>query len=95
MVTMDLEDLMSLPEKCREAVSIFGKIDILINNAGVSYRGQIEDTSLDVDHKVMVVNYFGHVAVTKGLYFYTRTVLFCLLVPNLYTIPTLTLIKQP
>ncbi|XP_041364881.1 dehydrogenase/reductase SDR family member 7B-like [Gigantopelta aegis] len=67
MVTMDLEDLASLQEKCQEAVSIFGEIDILINNAGVSFRGQIENTSLEVDQKVMLVNYFGHVALTKAI----------------------------
>ena len=43
-------------------------MDIVINNAGVSFRGQVADTTLDVDQRVMLVNYFGQVAVTKGMY---------------------------
>lgn len=53
-----------------EAVSIYGRIDILINNAGMSYRGLIVSTSSEVDYKVMLVNYLGQVALTKGGGFY-------------------------
>ena len=48
------------------AASLFGAIDILINNAGMSYRGSIEDTDIEVHQKLMTVNYFGQVALTKG-----------------------------
>jgi NAD(P)-dependent dehydrogenase (short-subunit alcohol dehydrogenase family) len=34
-------------------VKIHNGIDILINNAGISYRGEIQNTSLDVDIKLM------------------------------------------
>lgn len=53
----------------------FGHIDILINNGGISFRGDINNTNIDVDMKVMLVNYFGQVAVTKGenLGFFLRT----------------------
>jgi dehydrogenase/reductase SDR family protein 7B len=37
-----------------------------VNNAGVSYRGEVTETTLDVDAKVMNINYFGTVALTKG-----------------------------
>lgn len=43
-----------------------GRIDILVNNAGISYRGEIISTDVSVDIRLMVVNYFGQVAVTKG-----------------------------
>ncbi|PAV64942.1 hypothetical protein WR25_10559 isoform D [Diploscapter pachys] len=43
------------------------KIDVLINNAGLSMRGNIQDTPIDVHRRVMEVNFFGHVAITKGL----------------------------
>lgn len=49
-----------------EAVSIYGRIDILINNAGMSYRGLIVSTSTEVDYKVLLVNYLGQAALTKG-----------------------------
>ena len=42
-----------------------GVIDILINNAGISSRSKIMDTDLSVDEKLMAVNFFGPVALTK------------------------------
>uniref|UniRef100_A0AAF5PLQ9 Oxidoreductase n=1 Tax=Wuchereria bancrofti TaxID=6293 RepID=A0AAF5PLQ9_WUCBA len=43
------------------------RIDVLINNAGLSMRGSCKDTPMDVHRQVMEVNYFGHVAITKAL----------------------------
>jgi len=44
-----------------------GHVDILINNAGMSNRGTVEATKLDVHRQIMEVNYFGAVAVTKAI----------------------------
>lgn len=49
-------------------IDIHGKIDILINNAGISYRGEVVNTNMDVDIKVMFTNYFAQIALTKGNY---------------------------
>ncbi len=46
-------------------VSTFGGIDILINNAGISMRGLIKETDIDVLKKVMDINYYGTVYCTK------------------------------
>jgi short-subunit dehydrogenase len=46
----------------------FEKIDILINNAGVSQRSHAEETSLEVVRKIMEVNFFGQVDLTKSLW---------------------------
>lgn len=70
MLPVDLTNLQYLDSYATEAVSIYGRIDILINNAGLSYRGLIVSTSTDVDYKVMLVNYLGQVALTKGGGFY-------------------------
>lgn len=43
----------------------FGRIDILINNAGISQRSLSKDTLLDVDKQLMNINFFGTVSVTK------------------------------
>ncbi|BES95239.1 dehydrogenase reductase SDR family protein 7-like [Nesidiocoris tenuis] len=67
ILTMDLGDVDSMVEKASNAESIFGCVDILVNNAGISYRGRILDTTMAVHSKVMDVNYFGQVALTKGL----------------------------
>jgi dehydrogenase/reductase SDR family member 7B len=48
-----------------EAIRLFGKIDILINNAGISMRCLFEDIHLDVFRKVMDINFYGTVYATK------------------------------
>ncbi|XP_014790260.1 dehydrogenase/reductase SDR family protein 7-like [Octopus bimaculoides] len=67
ILQIDLSNLASIPKKVAEAVSFYDRVDILINNAGQSYRGQVLETILDVDQRLMTVNYFGHVAITKAL----------------------------
>ena len=44
-----------------------GPVDILINNGGISQRSKAMDTQFEVDKKIMSVNYFGTVALTKAL----------------------------
>jgi short-subunit dehydrogenase len=44
---------------------VFGGIDILINNAGISMRSLLKDASIDVIRKVMDINFFGVVYCTK------------------------------
>eukprot|EP00904_Undaria_pinnatifida_P009736 jgi/Undpi1/5893/HiC_scaffold_2.g01167.m1 len=54
-------------EATSRAVGEFGTVDALVLNAGISTRGSVEETSLDVDKRVMDVNYFGAVSLAKGL----------------------------
>ena len=49
-----------------EAVSRFGKLDVLVNNAGVSARGSIEETTVADWDRVMDVN-------AKGVFLGTRS----------------------
>ncbi len=56
------EDCKNLIDK---AVSTFGRIDIMINNAGISMRAIFEDTELDVIRQLMDVNFWGTVYCTK------------------------------
>ncbi|KAM4843825.1 dehydrogenase/reductase SDR family member 7B isoform 3-T3 [Thomomys bottae] len=66
-VAFDLTDPPSIAAAASKILQSFGYVDILINNAGISYRGTIVDTKVDVDRKVMETNYFGPVALTKAL----------------------------
>jgi len=47
------------------AVREYGKIDVLVNNAGISMRALFEDLQLDVFRRVMEVNFYGLVNTTK------------------------------
>lgn len=46
-------------------IKIYGGIDILINNAGISMRALLKDASTEVMRKVMDINFFGAVYCTK------------------------------
>lgn len=60
---------VSKEEDCRlfteQALTSFGKIDVLVNNAGISMRALFQDLDLSVLHKVMDVNFWGTVYCTK------------------------------
>ena len=49
----------------QEAIKAFGKIDILINNAGISMRAPFKEVDLGVIRKVMDINYWGAIYATK------------------------------
>ncbi len=48
-----------------EAIKHFGKIDILINNAGISMRALFDEVDLNVVKKVMDINFYGVLYATK------------------------------
>ena len=49
-----------------EILRLSSRVNVLINNAGISYRGNILDTDLSVQRAFMNTNYFGPVALTQG-----------------------------
>jgi NAD(P)-dependent dehydrogenase (short-subunit alcohol dehydrogenase family) len=55
----DVSDLKQTQKMVEATLDIFGKIDILINSAGINIRGPIEELTLDDFHKVMHVNVTG------------------------------------
>jgi short-subunit dehydrogenase len=68
VITLDLEDAASLAEQALAIETLAGGgIDVLINNAGLSLRGLASDTAVAVDRRIMEVNYFGPIALTKAL----------------------------
>lgn len=64
---LDLAKHDSIPGIVEMVSKKVGKIDILINNGGVSQRSLAIETGLDVDKKIMDINYFGTVALTKAV----------------------------
>lgn len=58
----NVDDCRNLIDKTIEK---FGRLDILINNAGISMRALFEETDLSVLHRLMDTNFWGTVYCTK------------------------------
>jgi short-subunit dehydrogenase len=67
VLPFDLLDFDTTPAMVAKAISFFGKIDVLVNNGGISQRSLIAETDFAVDKKIMDVDYFGTIALTKAL----------------------------
>jgi len=67
IVKLDLEDFNSIPAIINKILEDHGRIDILVNNGGVSVRGSALATSIEVDIKIMNTNYLGTIALTKAI----------------------------
>jgi dehydrogenase/reductase SDR family member 7B len=67
ILPLDLSDTSKADQLAQQVITKFGRIDILINNGGISQRALTKDTSIEIDRKIMEVNFFGTVALTKAV----------------------------
>jgi short-subunit dehydrogenase len=67
ILPLDLSEPSTLQLHTQAAIQLFGHINILINNGGISQRSLAKDTLLEVDRRIMEIDYFGTVALTKYL----------------------------
>ena len=67
VLPLDLTEIQTFDAKVQQAIGIFGHVDLMLHNGGISQRSLIRETGLDVDRKLMEVNFFGTVALTKAL----------------------------
>lgn len=67
ILPLDLALHDTFRERTDKAISLFGRIDVMVHNAGISQRSLAKDTAPDVDRRLMEVNYLGTVALTKAL----------------------------
>ncbi len=63
----DLSRTDQLNELAETAMQRFGRVDVLYNNAGISQRATTLETEMGVIRKVMEVNYFAPVILTKAV----------------------------
>jgi short-subunit dehydrogenase len=50
-----------------KVVEKFHRLDYLFNSGGISQRSEVWETDIEVDRKIMEVNYFGNIALTKAV----------------------------
>ncbi|AKU97853.1 oxidoreductase, short-chain dehydrogenase/reductase family [Labilithrix luteola] len=67
VLPLDLAQPDTFPSLVEAVHQRFGRVDVLVHNGGISQRALVKDTRLDVDRRIMEVNYFGAVALTKAV----------------------------
>lgn len=65
-VRCDVADDASVQDAVAQVVAQFGRLDIVVNNAGIGARGTIEDTPDDEWTRLFQINVMGPVRVTRA-----------------------------
>jgi NAD(P)-dependent dehydrogenase (short-subunit alcohol dehydrogenase family) len=64
---LDVSSAEQARETVKKTIEKFGRIDVVVNNAGYAEMASVEDTSLESFHSQVNVNFFGVVNVTKAV----------------------------
>ncbi len=67
ILPFDLEKHELMHSIVEKALSFYNKIDVIILNGGISQRSLIIDTDINVDKKLIAVDYLGNVALAKAI----------------------------
>lgn len=67
ILPLDLSEAESLKQKAKDAQELFGSVDMLINNGGISQRAYAVDSTMETIRRLMEVNFFGSVGLTKAV----------------------------
>lgn len=67
ILPFDLSDAANCKGLAEQVIQHFGRIDVLINNGGVSQRSLAEETPLEVDRRIFETDYFSTIALTKSV----------------------------
>ena len=63
----DVSNYEDVKRGIKSIMNTLGPIDILVNNGGISQRSPIIETSIEVDKKLMEIDYLGTIALTKAI----------------------------
>lgn len=72
ILPFDLKDTSNASALTATIINKFGRIDVLVNNGGMSQRAEAEKTSIDTDRELMEINYFSYVQLTKAVLPYMK-----------------------
>lgn len=67
IIKLDLVDPVSVDAAIKTIMSESGRIDALVNNAGIGAGQAVEETELDVAREIFETNYFGNVTVLRAV----------------------------
>ncbi len=66
-LSLDVSDRAQIAGVIEQAEKRFGKIDVLINNAGYGFRGAVEEASEEEMRKIFDTNFFGTVNMIQAV----------------------------
>lgn len=67
VLPIDLEQYEQVEIWTQNVIDKFSRIDVLVNNGGISQESLALETSQIVEQKLMDINYFGNVAISKSV----------------------------
>jgi NAD(P)-dependent dehydrogenase (short-subunit alcohol dehydrogenase family) len=67
MLQMDVTDDTSVQQAIQTILDEQGRIDVVVNNAGIGYGGSVEDTSIEQAHATLETNCFGALRVCHAV----------------------------
>jgi len=73
LMKLDVTDADSIEDAISVTLNRYGRIDVLVNNAGFAVGGFIEEVPMDAWHAQMETNFMGVVAVTRAVLPYMRS----------------------
>lgn len=65
VVPFDLSKPDEVEKTANKVIATYGPIYLLINNGGISQRSLTFETPIEIDRRIMEIDYFSHVAITK------------------------------
>lgn len=65
-LTLDITNPTEIEKAVKLVSEKFGKIDVLVNNAGFGFAGAIEETSLEETRAIFEANFFGTLNLTQS-----------------------------
>ncbi len=72
VLPFDLNNTNNASALIASIINKFGRIDVLVNNGGMSQRAEAEKTPIETDRVLMEVNYFSYVNLTKAVLPYMK-----------------------
>ena len=67
ILPVDLSLNHTSTDAANKALTFFGKIDMLVNNGGISQRSGVLETSEEVEQRIMQINFTSAVTLTKAV----------------------------
>ncbi|MEX0983083.1 MAG: SDR family NAD(P)-dependent oxidoreductase [Bacteroidales bacterium] len=66
-VVFNLGDPAAVQNAAEQVLQRFGRVDVLMNNGGISQRSLVAETPVEIDRRLMEIDYFAGVILAKAV----------------------------